>query len=92
MPRVLVTYDISDDKVRLKSDKCLKGYLYRVQRSVFEGVLTENSFNELLYRLQKFTLSEHDSLRIYRICERCSAQINILGSGEVIQKKDYLII
>jgi len=35
--RYIVTYDISDNKTRLRVGKITSGYIYRVQKSVFEG-------------------------------------------------------
>jgi len=48
MIRVLVVYDISDDRARLKvSEKCLDYGLDRTQYSVFTGMLKPTHVREL---------------------------------------------
>ena len=92
MSRVLVSYDISDDKERLKIDKILSGFFYRVQRSVFEGIISASQIRELKSKLEKRTLGQRDSIRFYKICEKCSAQIEIKGNGKKIDEIDFFII
>ncbi len=56
MIRVLVVYDISDDKARKKiSDACLDYGLDRHQYSVFSGLLKPTHWRELVKVLRPFT-------------------------------------
>lgn len=63
---VIVIYDISSNKKRLRLFKLLKSYGFRVQKSAFEAELKKSSYAELLEKLSRFG-NEHDSVRIYRI-------------------------
>ena len=51
--RYLISYDISDDKIRSRISRLLEAYGSRVQRSVFECVLAPNEFEALARRLQR---------------------------------------
>jgi CRISPR-associated protein Cas2 len=49
--RIVVSYDISDDKRRRKVAKIMEGYGYRVQYSVFECELEPKKLSQLIRRL-----------------------------------------
>jgi len=63
---VVVIYDISDSKRRLRIAKTLNGYGKRVQKSAFECVLNRKQYDGLVGKLNKI-IQEEDLLRIYRI-------------------------
>jgi CRISPR-associated protein Cas2 len=88
---MLVSYDICDPKRLPKVAKLLEGYGNRVQYSVFECILTERQFRELQRRLLRLIRLEEDSVRFYRLCESCRAQIEILGQGKVSGNEYYFI-
>ena len=77
----LVSYDISDNRQRLKTSKILADYGVRVQESVFElPGLDDEIWQKCLGRLKnKIRLSGDDSIRIYFICETCRKKITALG-------------
>ena len=58
-------YDISLTKERNKVDKILKEYGFRVQKSVFECVLTENDREKLIKKLQDLDL-QSGFVKVYR--------------------------
>ncbi len=90
--RYIVSYDISDNKTRLQVGRIVSGYTYRVQKSVFEGVMSEKGFNELLTRLKKKHLEFTDSIRIYKVCEKCMSKIEYLGYPKVVENMEFLIL
>src|SRR5260221_14765275 len=69
---ILVTYDVSTEtaegqrRLRKVAEACL-AYGQRVQKSVFECVLTEMQFELLRTRLLGCIDEQCDSLRIYRL-------------------------
>ncbi len=63
---VIVIYDISSNKKRLRLFKLLKSYGFRVQKSAFEAEIEKSCYAELLKKLSRYG-NEHDSVRIYRI-------------------------
>ena len=81
MKRYLVCFDISDDKLRLRAGKIILGYGDRVQESVFEiFVKNESARQTIVNQLQtlKDGESERDSdqadvfdIRFYLLCQRC---------------------
>lgn len=64
---VLVIYDISDDKRRNRMAKLLKGYGYRVQKSVFECRIDNGRYNKLIRGISKIH-DENDLVRVYMLC------------------------
>jgi CRISPR-associated protein Cas2 len=63
---VLVIYDITDNKHRLKISKLLDSYGTRVQKSCYEAKLTSVQYQKLLRDIKK-NLMEEDNIRIYKI-------------------------
>ena len=61
-----VCYDISHDNERARVDKLLKGYGFRVQKSVFECRLTRSGKTAMVESLQRLHLKS-GSVKIYRI-------------------------
>ncbi len=61
----VVVYDISSDKERNRIDKILKGYGFRVQKSVFECRLVKSDRNRLLEDLEKLEIKT-GFIKIYK--------------------------
>jgi CRISPR-associated protein Cas2 len=82
MPRAgdyAVVYDISSDRERARVDKILQGFGFRVQKSVFECMLTRKDRNQLVERLEKLEL-ETGFVKIYRLIY--SSKNSIIGRQE----------
>lgn len=62
--RYVVAFDISDDRQRYRVNKILAHWGNRVQKSVYEILITRGELVELEQRLRQH-LGEADSLRIY---------------------------
>lgn len=66
---VILVYDIVADeegaKVSRNIHKITKRYLYQVQKSVFEGNLSEFNFQKLKHELNKYIRKDRDSLIIF---------------------------
>ena len=58
---VILTYDVRQ-KRQSKTRKICKKYLYHVQKSVFEGYLTERQLNLLEQELENVINPDEDSL------------------------------
>lgn len=78
---ILISYDIPDDKRRAKLAKRLLNYGDRVQYSVFECNLTDKQLRQLRNEIAKVIKEAEDSVRIYRLCGGCVAQIVALGQA-----------
>ncbi len=79
--RVVVAYDISNDRSRKKVADILGGVLTRVQYSVFEGEAPENVLAGAVRRALRFIEPETDSLRVYRLCADCARRVDAYGRG-----------
>lgn len=88
---VVVSYDIVDDKRRLKVAEKLEDYGTRVQFSVFECILEELKFKELVDQLTGMIENE-DSLRFYTLCEGCLKRIKVFGSAEITKDQEVYIV
>jgi len=69
--KVLVIYDISEDKIRNRISEVCKDYgLSRIQWSAFLGKLSTNRREELYLKLNK-TLKDNDgNIQLYPICSK----------------------
>ena len=71
---IIVSYDISDDKLRTKFSKYLEKYGHRIQYSVFEidnsERLLDNIVNEIKNRFEK-RFDQRDSVMILVLSKWC---------------------
>jgi len=63
--RYVVAYDISCNKERSRTDKILKGFGFRRQKSVFECVLSETDKKKLLDKLSKLRI-QTGFIKVYK--------------------------
>ena len=75
----LICYDVVKDKRRNKVAKLLEGYGLRVQKSVFECVLTEKQHTMLTHKLNKYLDMDEDQLRFYPMSSHTRRKVIILG-------------
>jgi len=87
-----ISYDIREDRRRLKVAKILKDFGDRVQLSVFEARLEAGDLECLKRRLAGQVNPEEDSLRFYPLCAACVPRVEVLGQGLVTQDPDFIII
>ena len=88
----LVSYDIPDDKRRVRIAKTLKDFGDRVQYSVFECNLNQELLDLMVDRVEKIVDPEADSVRIYTLCAACNRIIKIIGTGEVTADQEVYIV
>lgn len=88
----VLTYDISDDKRRLKIAKIMEAVGDRVQHSVFEAYLTPQELEKLLKRVTKVLAAKEDSLRIYQLCAACREKVRTEGQGKVTPPPGVMIV
>lgn len=89
---VVVSYDVADDRRRLKVMKAMKAFGDRVQLSVFECNFEHKEMQRMCARLSRAIKAEEDTVRIYRICENCKTQIRIMGRGVVSEDPELIIV
>jgi len=61
-----VVYDITSDTERTRVDKALKGFGFRVQKSVFECRLNKRGKEDLIEQLRKLNI-ETGFIKVYRL-------------------------
>ena len=87
--RVLIIYDIVNNKRRNKLAKYLSGYGFRVQKSAFEAYLSDSVYMKLLAGLHQYATNE-DSIRVYKIT--ANSEITYYGVNEDTKIEDVIII
>ncbi|HQE92098.1 MAG TPA: CRISPR-associated endonuclease Cas2 [Anaerolineae bacterium] len=92
----LISYDIPDDKRRLKVMHLLEGYGERVQYSVFEVWADEKQIDHLRRQLARWVKARQGekesggaeegaisgSVRIYPLCAACREKREVWGEGQ----------
>ena len=72
MIRVVIVYDISNNKRRAKVSTYLEAYGSRVNRSVFECLFSSSKKLEILkVALKEMVDKKTDSIRVYILCLTC---------------------
>lgn len=77
----VAVYDISDDRERRKVEKILKGFGFRVQKSVFECRLEPKIKQKLIRKLNTLNI-QTGFVKIYRL-------ETLIGSEIIGHKSDY---
>jgi len=89
---VMISYDIVDDKKRLKLMKFLKDYGTRVQKSVFECNLSPETYEHVKTGVEEIINKRKDRVRYYKICSGCTDKVEISGWGEVTEDEEFFLI
>ncbi len=89
---VVVCYDVVSDRRRARLLKCLKGYLSHVQKSVFEGEVTDSRLVELRSRVERIIHPVEDTVRIYRLCQRCIPATEVVGTGVYVETEERDVV
>ncbi|GAB4396856.1 MAG: CRISPR-associated endonuclease Cas2 [Anaerolineales bacterium] len=88
----LLTYDVPDNKRRLKLAKALEALGERVQYSVFEAYLTDKELEKLLKQVQKLLNESEDNLRVYVLCGQCRGKVFTYGNGKITEPPGLMIV
>lgn len=88
---IVVAYDVSDDKRRIRLHKTLRRFGDRVQFSVFECVVTEHLFDEMRRAVAQ-VVSPEDNVRYYDICASCRKETITLGRAVTTTDKRVYIL
>ena len=90
---VMVSYDIVDDRTRLKVMKFLKDFGTRVQLSVFECDLPdEKHFRRMKQGVEELINKREDRVRYYPICKSCLKKTVISGWGEIEEDEGFYVV
>lgn len=79
--RLIIAYDITDDRRRRRLAKALEGCATRVEYSVFETDASRESERRIRRIIEKEASPAEDHVRLYRLCRGCESRTWIWGSG-----------
>lgn len=85
---MVLAYDIVSDRRRGRVAKRMTGFLQRVQKSVFEGEITDARIDKMRRMLGREMNLEEDTARVYHLCGRCVPATEIIGTGVTIERKE----
>lgn len=90
----LICYDVVNDRRRDRISRLLEGYGLRIQKSVFECVLTPDQYELLQRRLQskRYLNPEEDQIRFYPMSPRYRKLVSVLGIQPERQVDDPVFI
>lgn len=89
----VICFDISENRIRYRVVKALKGYGRRVQKSVFECPdLNEHRLLQLQKKMEDLIDHSSDSVRYFRLCQACVAEVEWAGLGDPPSNNRFLIV
>ena len=88
----VISYDIKDDKRRMRVFKLMRNFGTRVQFSVFECILSDEKTNELVKKIGEIIKTDEDSIRMYYIPDSLKSKIRIIGVGEVVRDQKFFVV
>ncbi|MGB3974894.1 MAG: CRISPR-associated endonuclease Cas2 [bacterium] len=80
--KLIVVYDIVDDKRRRNLYKLLKSYGIRTQYSFFECLLSERQQETLKFKILDIIEPSEDKVGFIHLCDSCFDQIKRYGYSE----------
>ncbi|SKB13799.1 CRISPR-associated endoribonuclease Cas2 [Planktothrix sp. PCC 11201] len=89
---VVVVYDISNDKRRVKLSNFLEGYGNRIQFSVFECFISLEEMRQLHQKVKKLVLPQEDNVRFYWISNDALSIVLTIGSQKPEPPPQYYVI
>ncbi len=92
MRRLIVVYDISDDKRRIKLFKSLEGYGIPVQFSVFECELSDQDFLLMKDKVERVIDKKEDTVIYYELCPRCWNKTERVGIRKKIMPEHVVVV
>jgi CRISPR-associated protein Cas2 len=81
MTKIVIMYDISDNRTRTRLFKLLKRYGEPVQLSIFEAIISEAQFAEMRGEVTRLIGSDAGRVRYYEICQACNRDIAVFGQA-----------
>jgi CRISPR-associated protein Cas2 len=87
----IISYDISDDKIRNKISGILEDYGVRVQYSVFECWIEEEHLKSLTELLEN-EMKDDGNIRIYPLCKNCFEKSIGIGKVEKNNSEDGYVV
>ncbi len=89
---LVVSYDVTDDRMRVRLARALVGFVDRVQKSVFEGPVEEGRLEALRRAIRDAIDQDRDSVRLYFLCARCQPATEVIGTGVYVDREDGDIV
>jgi CRISPR-associated protein Cas2 len=89
---IVVVYDISNDRRRVKLHNLLKDFGTPVQYSVFECYLDTKRRMKMQQRVLKLIKPKVDHVRFYLLCESCLKRVEIPGDWEVLTEPPKALV
>lgn len=85
---IVVSYDIVCDRRRARLAKRLVARLHRVQKSVFEGEVSDAAFDAIQRDVRHEIDATEDSVRVYHLCRGCERNVDLLGVAPTWARPD----
>ena len=80
-----VVYDITSDAERAKVDKVLKGFGFRIQKSVFECRLDKKGKMQLIEKLEKLKIKT-GFIKVYKL--EYQSKFEVIGENKTVNIDD----
>jgi len=92
--RVVVSYDLSDDRLRQRVARTLEDFGDRMQYSVFQCLLDVGQFADLRARLASLLgdLGPGDSIWFYRLCQECERAAEKVGGLPPAPREEVIVV
>lgn len=90
--RILVCYDISDNRRREDLVRILLDYGQRVQESVFWLEAEEELLERMKGRIEKVLEEREDSVWLVPVCDGCAKKVVTVGVQRVPEIPEYYIL
>ena len=81
---MIICYDVKSNNRRNKLHGRLKGFLHPVQKSVFEGIVPDRRFTEMLEMIRGIIDHRTDTVRVFHLCVGCRNLTDLIGTSVTV--------
>lgn len=78
----LIMYDIADPKRLKKVEKYMEGYAYRVQLSIYESRMDEETYRKMKHGLERLVDDMDDNVLFFPLCDTDWEKRERFGKGD----------
>lgn len=87
----VISYDIASPRTRRKVSEALEAVGVRVQRSVFEAMLTERQTGTVVREIEPL-LAPEDTLRVYAVAAPGRARCHAVGGAPLLEDAGFYLL
>ncbi len=90
--KIVLAYDISSDNTRARVAALVSSWGDRIQRSVYECLISKTELDDLLVRIDDLIDHRRDAVHVFPLCAGCTDGVRYVGQAVSPSDEPYWIL